>query len=199
MDKPKAMEIYRHFKGGKYQIICIAENTETGKEEVVYRAMYEPFKIYARDLDMFMSPVDREKYPEAKQQNRFELYEGEEKITKEKESLDRLFVKKEQKTEETIEKKIEVKETSETRPVSTKPDADKSQISPALLKFLEVDGYEAQLDCLSEIKDELTPEILTSIEFSLGMEEAQQGSVMERYRGIKNYIMLKQKYERAHR
>jgi len=34
--------------------------------------MYPPFKICARPYDMFMSEVDREKYPKIRQKYRFE-------------------------------------------------------------------------------------------------------------------------------
>ena len=78
MNRPEKDEIYRHFKGRKYRIICIAENTESGIEEVIYQGLYEPYKIYARDLDMFVSEVDRKKYPNEKQIYRFERIEKDE-------------------------------------------------------------------------------------------------------------------------
>lgn len=71
--KPETGEVYKHFKGNLYKIVTIAEDTETGKEVVVYQALYGEYKIYVRDLEMFMSLVDKEKYPNVKQEFRFKL------------------------------------------------------------------------------------------------------------------------------
>lgn len=64
---------YKHFKGNLYYVHCVAEDTETGKKMVCYQALYPPYKNYVRDYDMFISKVDKEKYPNAKQIYRFEL------------------------------------------------------------------------------------------------------------------------------
>lgn len=72
MSIPQAQEVYRHFKGQQYKIVAVAEHTENGEQLVIYQALYGEGKIFARPLDMFCSPVDKEKYPDATQTMRFE-------------------------------------------------------------------------------------------------------------------------------
>ena len=59
-----------------YKFIGYARHTETGEDLVVYRALYGGKELFARPTKMFYSKVDWNKYPEIKQEYRFEKYHG---------------------------------------------------------------------------------------------------------------------------
>lgn len=63
---------YRHFKGKEYEVIDIAIHSETRERFVVYKALYGDFNTFIRPYDMFMSKVDKNKYPGVTQEYRFE-------------------------------------------------------------------------------------------------------------------------------
>ena len=66
---------YRHFKGEDYEVIGIAKNAtnnENLNDMVVYRALYGDYQLYYRDIVEFSSRVNKIKYPESKQEFRFE-------------------------------------------------------------------------------------------------------------------------------
>ena len=68
----KSGEVYRHFKGSLYRIICVAKHTENGESLVIYEDLSDTEKRWARPLSMFNSLVDKEKYPHISQKYRFE-------------------------------------------------------------------------------------------------------------------------------
>lgn len=82
MERFKVGDIVQHFKRENvdqntpmylYKIIGFASHTETKEKLVIYQALYYPYKTCARPYDMFVSEVDRNKYPNIKQKYRFEV------------------------------------------------------------------------------------------------------------------------------
>ncbi len=51
---------YRHFKGNEYEVIGIANHSETLEKMVVYRALYGEKEIWVRPLEMWNEEITRD-------------------------------------------------------------------------------------------------------------------------------------------
>ena len=51
---------YRHFKGGEYEVLAVAQHSETYEALVVYRPLYEDSGWWVRPLTMFLESVMHE-------------------------------------------------------------------------------------------------------------------------------------------
>lgn len=163
---PKPHEIYKHFKGNLYQVLAVAEHSETGEKLVVYQALYGEFKIYARPLENFLDRVDRQKYPDAGQVFRFEL-QGKEAAP----------------AEHALQAGTEAAEPEE-----------EWHIDPMVLQFLEADNYEERLNILAGLKHRITDEMITTMAIASDVE-VPEGSLEERFLGLKNCLITRDKYE----
>ncbi len=51
---------YRHFKGGEYEVLGFAKDSETLEEMVIYRALYGDYGVWVRPAKMWNEIVERE-------------------------------------------------------------------------------------------------------------------------------------------
>ena len=65
---------YKHFKGTTHKVLALAKHSETLEELVIYNHE-DTGVIWARPIELFESKVDHKKYPDIKQEYRFELIE----------------------------------------------------------------------------------------------------------------------------
>lgn len=165
--RPSPGECYRHFKNKLYQVMGIAIHSETGEELVIYQALYGDFRLYARPLSMFLSPVDREKYPDVRQQYRFELVD--------KASL--LDQEDEKETDDSVEEESETIQGS----------------GNFILRFFDEDTLEGKWELLETEGDSVDRDTLEII-YS-GMEIPLIGSTAEELcYNLKRYLETLMKY-----
>ncbi len=194
---PRPQEMYRHFKGNIYQIRCLAKHSETGEMMVVYQAMYDTFQIYVRPLAMFMEEGDVEKYPDARQQYRFELLQDSELVSGSQaaeETISRL-----QAVEETISglQAVEepVKESNEgSGGTENAEEMQQLNIDPLVMEFLEADTYEQRLNILAALRSRITDEMINTMAMAVDLE-IKEGDVEERYEELRNCLLTFEKYE----
>ena len=56
--KPFRTGLYRHYKGGEYQVLDLAKHSETEELLVVYRPLYGEQKLWVRPFEMFFEQVN---------------------------------------------------------------------------------------------------------------------------------------------
>ena len=192
MDRtPKPGEFYRHFKNKLYQIVTVATHSETGEKLVIYQALYDDFGVYARPLDMFVSEVDHDKYPDVKQKYRFE------RITPQTKQTDTQV-----KSEAVRQSAAKMPEAGSVQVQTSKAqvaDADDDQApNPQLIKFLDADTLEEKYNILVSMSDTITDRLLDDMAVVMDVV-LPEAPLMERYEDLKNIIRTRQHYEFANR
>ena len=185
-ETPKPFEVYRHFKGNMYQILTIAADSETGKPCVVYQALYGEYKVYVRDLAIFLSETDSTKYPDASQMYRFE------KVTPQAEMAQEL-PKEEVKVQGEVAMRSEASPQPETE---TQPEAAPQQeLDPGVLEYLDAESVDARLNILASLHHRITDEMINTLAVVTDVE-INEGPVEVRYQELKNCLQMKQKFEK---
>lgn len=220
---PKPHEIYKHFKGNLYQIVTIAQHSETGEQLVIYQAMYGDFKTYARPLVMFTSEVDKVKYPEVQQRFRFELQGADaDRQIRETDSANGAQTTTAQDAATGAAQTATAQDaatgatptataqgattvasqaTAQPASVATHPEAahieiaeEEPTLDPMVLEFLDADSYEQKLNILAGLHHRITDEMITTMAIACDIE-VNDGETEERYEELKNCLLTMEKFE----
>lgn len=170
---PKPHEIYKHFKGNLYQIVAIAEHSETGEQLVVYQALYGDFKTYARELSKFTDRVDRDKYPDVRQEFRFELQGADQQRQREETAAVR---------------------TTADEKLQPEPDVEEFHIDPMVMEFLDADSYSQKLNILAGIRHRITDDMITTMAVACDIE-VEDADTQTRYESLRSSLLTMEKYE----
>lgn len=186
---PRPQQIYKHFKGNLYQIVSLAEHSETGEMLVIYQALYGEFKIYARPLSMFLEKVDKEKYPQVTQEYRFELQgrtdfagdkpEDECKANGQKAGTWTDAVKQEESS--AVEQNVNFEEPEFV-------------LDPLVLEFLDADSCEERLNILAALHHRITDDMINTMAIAIDVE-VNEGDIEQRYDELKRCLLLFDKFE----
>ena len=180
---PKPGEKYLHFKKKAYQIIAVATHSETSEKMVVYQALYGDFGVYVRPYDMFISEVDRDKYPQAEQRYRFRYLEEGEVLPDEIRETDPF--PQEEVSEENVKEAVRGEELREEEP---------EQGESLLIHFLDAETFAEKYEIVDRMKGELTDKLIDDLAVAIDVV-IPEGPMADRYKQLKNCIQTRIKYE----
>ncbi|WP_419042958.1 DUF1653 domain-containing protein [Enterocloster sp.] len=150
-----------------YQVRAVAVHSETGEPMVVYQALYGTFGMYVRPLEMFMSPVDREKYPDADQEYRFE------RVWPENDPVRIAWQEREQ---------------GET-------DKEEELPGPWLERFLDALRPEDKLAVLKQMEGKATKRELDCMFMAMDLKPEPEMPVEEQIQALRRYVQLLRRYD----
>lgn len=177
-------QIYRHFKGNLYQIVTVAIHSESGEKLVIYQKLYGDYAVHARPYDMFLSEVDRQKYPDIKQKYRFELVDNE---IKSNQNVDASIKESINLTDDII-----INDTLNTDNIES-VDSEES-VDERLIEFLDADTFEEKRRVLINIKDGITDRLIDDMAAAIDVT-VDEGDIDTRFMSLLNCINTRAKYE----
>ena len=205
-NEPKPLQVYKHFKGNYYQIVEVAKHSETGERLVIYRPLFEGADVYARPLEMFLSEVDHEKYPDVTQKYRFEkIGDVNKKFTSWENDIEGSALKNEgDKDTKTVRQDNEAKydggepadEQNNTTAKNENAICSKSQAR--LNRFLDAPTSRDRLLILESLRKNLDEYIIEGIAAALDINVGN-GSIDDKYEQIEYCLETKIKYEGTRR
>ena len=200
---------YRHFKNKLYQVKAIAYHSETKEKMVVYQALYGDYSLYVRPYDMFMSEVDKKKYPDIYQRYRFEQVYPD--------GSDMPHVKAQERDDCNIAITQSVKENNEDinsiydngnkaqnvmwqdnsiehDNIHKNNDIQDEQVNPLLMEFLDAEDYQHKLNTLTGMRSKLDDKLIDAMAASMEIE-VPEGPIDKRYASLRSCILTHAKFE----
>ena len=185
---PQPGTFYRHFKNKLYQVIAVATHSETGEKMVVYQALYGDYQEYVRPLEMFISPVDREKYPDVAQQYRFEqVFPGQMTVSQQNETLSAGQNAGVWKNGERDDQAVIVGYDQEQQ--------EETMGHEWLERFLDADRLEDRLAVLKQMEGHVTQKELDCIFLSLDLQPETEKTKIEQIMDLRRHIQLLRRYD----
>lgn len=198
---PRPGDIYRHYSNKLYQIITLAMHTKSNELLVVYQALYDDFRVYARPLASFNSEIDKEKHPQAMQKYKFELVKSADIAWKNyKEFADIKPVLAgpshiEPKSADMSDENNAVREyESSDIKQDNRQDFSDMEAASVLLNFLEADSFSKKLDIVLSGKKHLNDRLINDMSVALDCT-VEDGPLDERIESLVNCLQALCRFE----
>ncbi len=219
MREVRTGQIYRHFKGGLYQIVAVAAHSETNERYVVYQALYGDMDVWVRPYAMFIGEVDHIKYPDVQQKYRFELmntllnaagngdmWNGTHPVTDgnaadmddDRHDTSQYAEDDRQDTEQYVgagEQTGEYVSDGQGTQIESRP-AD--GVDTRLLDFLDAPTYQDKINYLNLIRNNIDDDLINNIAAAMDIT-INDGPIDTRFFSLRSCLMTKAKYECARR
>lgn len=178
-------DLFKHYKGGLYQIVTKAVHTETEEDMVVYQALYGEFKVFARPESMFFETVTDE---EGKSVPRFAKVTCEalkESATAVVESAAKV-VPAEQPAVAVSAVKNEAADVVEEEIIEG--------VNPVLIKFLDSETIDEKLEILRVMRKKLDDKTITDIAVTMDLV-IEEGPLEGRIKSLEDCLKTRARYE----
>ncbi|MCR4764404.1 MAG: DUF1653 domain-containing protein [Lachnospiraceae bacterium] len=193
---PKPQELYRHFKGGLYQVLTLARDAGTDRKQVIYQALYGDYQVWSRPLDEFLSEVDREKYPDAREKYRF-TKETVPKATGGTEDTDRsLFRMPVEPPLSRVEPEVRrsIPAVTGVMARTIEEEAAELHMDPLVVAFLDADNASDRIQILEELRGRVTNDMIDIMAMAAGVE-VDEGEPWDRFGELRDCLRTIEKFE----
>ena len=167
-------KIYRHFKGGIYQVLCTATHTETNANLVIYQALYGSFQVFARPASQFTEEVPDSKENVTKQRFRFEEVKDVESVNVSAGNINTVPSSGDSGKKAEAEGSVDHtgndigSDMAEDTTESTAEGKDMAGApSPVIMQFLDAGSSKEKLDIIKANYNKIDERTITNIEVSL--------------------------------